>query len=176
MNMNMNMTLAEYIKEAEVFRYSKEYFDLVKEANEVELLGIYLSANEFLLENTYLDSAMLMHVSKMFIEANGDVNGNPLPEEKSSSIKKSFTKRVWAGIIKILEFLLTPFKAMKVSVNKLIDKFNKKSKSDEVIEKVKLLHDAINKNSDPHKIEKFNAMYDEFLEKHPEIEKTINSG
>ena len=68
--MNMNMTLAEYIKEAEVFRYSKEYFDLVKEANEVELLGIYLSANEFLLENTYLDSAMLMHVSKMFIEAN----------------------------------------------------------------------------------------------------------
>ena len=43
--MNRNMTIGDFVQESMVYEYSREYFDLMKEAGEVELMGIYLAAS-----------------------------------------------------------------------------------------------------------------------------------
>ena len=49
--MKENITFGEYIQECELFEYSKEYFDLVKEAGEITLMEIYLDSQDFMTEN-----------------------------------------------------------------------------------------------------------------------------
>ena len=43
---------------------------MVKEANEIELMGIYLTANDFLVENTlFIESATASYISRMFTKS-----------------------------------------------------------------------------------------------------------
>lgn len=50
----MAMTFNDYITECELFPYSKENFDLVKEASELNIAALYIENQEFIAENASL--------------------------------------------------------------------------------------------------------------------------
>lgn len=136
------MTLGEYIREAELFEYSKDYFNMVKEAGELKLMSMYIEANDYLIENgAYLDNYSSSYISEMFMEAKevaaakaednkpaGD--GKPLNKTETNEVKDSFAKRAWDALKKVLTWILRPFKAigtfLKNQWNKLKSKFAKK--------------------------------------------------
>ncbi len=172
--MNETMTLGEYVREAEVFRYSKEYFDLIKEANEVELMGIYLAANDFLVENSYTDNKTLIYVREMFAEAADTASGKPLPVEKATAVKKSFIKKVWNGIVKVLKILVSPFKAMARVIKTSYDKWNEKVQRERICEGLEKLINAIEETDDQDKILEFIDLMEEEVKKSPQGEAAFN--
>ena len=114
----MATTLGEYIRESEVFEHSREYFDLMKEAGELELMRIYLDADAYVKENAaYLDDYSYNHICKLFEsednEPNDDNKSEPLPENKSDEVKDGFAKKAWAAIKKVLAILHTACQAAK---------------------------------------------------------------
>ena len=97
----MIKTYNDLILACEGFEYSKEYFELYKEASEIDLMEIYSSNQEFMVENAELitESADVLAdyfqeaVSK---EANDDV------KKKTAEKKGNLFKRIWEKILKVL--------------------------------------------------------------------------
>lgn len=48
---NLNLTLGQFMEEAEMFERSKEYFDMLKESSEIELLERYLECQDYIMES-----------------------------------------------------------------------------------------------------------------------------
>ena len=97
----MIKTYNDLILACEGFEYSKEYFELYKEASEIDLMEIYSSNQEFMVENAelitesadVLDGYFQEAVSK---EANDDV------KKKTAEKKGNLFKRIWEKILKVL--------------------------------------------------------------------------
>ncbi len=188
--MSRVMTIGEYVREAEMFEYSKEYFDLIKEANEVELMGIYLAANDFLVENQDYDKDVLISVSRMFMEADSSAaaplnsnvdtkpietpaaapaSGQPLPSSVSNPIKDSFIQKIWNGILKVLGIISKPFIAISSTLKTFVKKYSDEaviSKLDSIIEEIK------NKELTPEQRASLAASLKELKENNPELYKT----
>ena len=143
--MNRTVTLGDYIREAEVFRYSKDYFDMVKEASEIELMGIYLTANDFLVENTlFIESATASYISRMFTESEEvEADGKPISSSKADSMKTSMIKRIWNGILKALRWIAKPFRAMRVALDSVIKKYKEKETEEKIVAEISELSDVV---------------------------------
>lgn len=106
--MDKEMTLRDFVTEAEVFQHSKTYYDMIKEAGEIELMAIYIEADQFISENPELLTEQVEMVSTMFGEAT-------TTEDKASqvdAVKKSFGSKVKSALLKVLSFIMKPFKAL----------------------------------------------------------------
>lgn len=60
------MTFGEYLEESSLFGYSKEYFEMMKTAQEITLMELYIESQEFLLENSNLSDE---HKTKLMVES-----------------------------------------------------------------------------------------------------------
>ena len=115
---NNTMTLREYFKEAEAYEYSKEYFDLVKESIEIDLLALYLENYEYMEECVEWGEEIHESVSFMFME-----DGNEeVKEETIASKAKAFFEKIWKGIIRILKAIITPFTALYTYLKNFLNK------------------------------------------------------
>ena len=112
------MTLGEYFKEAEVYEYSKEYFDIVKESIEIDLLALYLENHEYMEECVEWGEEIHESISSMFME-----DGNEeVKEETITGKARAFFEKIWSGIIKILKAIISPFTAFYTFLKKLFSK------------------------------------------------------
>lgn len=50
-NESTNITLGQFLEEAEMFERSREYFDMLKESSEIELLERYLECQDYIMES-----------------------------------------------------------------------------------------------------------------------------
>lgn len=130
---NTMMTLGEYFKEAEAYEYSEEYFDLVKESIEIDLLALYLENYEYMKECVGWAEEVHESVSCMFME-----DGNEeVKEETIAGKAKAFFEKIWKGIIRILKAIISPFTALYVFLKKLFSKAEDDTKKTaEEIEKI----------------------------------------
>ena len=48
------MTLGDFIKEATVYKHSKEYFDSIKECGELSLMAMYLDSYDYMQASQFL--------------------------------------------------------------------------------------------------------------------------
>ena len=119
------MTLGEYFKEAEAYEYSKEYFDIIKETTELDLIALYLENYDYMQER--IEYGEEIHESAMFTEA-------------TEEVKKGFFKRIWDGILKILKALVKPFMALytflkNIFINKEAEEKKRIAKAEKLIAK-----------------------------------------
>jgi len=100
---NEEMTLAEYVVESENYFYSKEYFELVRECGELNLMAIYAEGTDYLAENADTLSSEAMDM--LLVEA-GDEDKKTEVFNAGENKGKGLLKRI-VGIIK------TAFNAVK---------------------------------------------------------------
>ena len=111
--MKENMTFGEYIQECELFEYSKEYFDLVKEAGEITLMGLYLDSQDFMTENAeFLPEAV--KTTLLCESATPNESMVQAYEEKTTAFYESvgsWFKGIWAAIIRFFKRIANVFTA-----------------------------------------------------------------
>ena len=117
------MTLGEYFKEAEAYEYSKEYFDIIKETTELDLIALYLENYDYMQER--IEYGEEIHESVMFTEA-------------TEEVKECFFKKIWNGILKILKALVKPFMALytflkNIFINKEAEEKKRIAKAEKLI-------------------------------------------
>lgn len=87
------MKLSEFIRECNNFEYSKEYFELYKEASEIELMEVWLECQDASLYNR----EEKIYNESYFLEAD-----NSKKEDIQNRIgkkKENFFKRIWKNIV-----------------------------------------------------------------------------
>jgi len=111
--MTNNITIKEYFKEIETYEYSKECFDLTKEACEFNLFTLYLENYRYIEECKEYDEEI--HESVMFFEKGND--------RIIKNQKPTFLRRLWNGIFKIIKWFSRPFLVIKAYFDRLIFNF-----------------------------------------------------
>ena len=91
----MAQTLGQFIEECELFEYSKEYYELVKECSELALMERYIENQEFITE--CVDTSV--YTEGYFMEADS--------EESNTTVKKSFGEKAKDLGNKIIKFFKT---------------------------------------------------------------------
>lgn len=173
------LTLGDFIKEASVFQYTKEYYELVKESAELELMGTYIDSFDFMTENAEMDIVVHESVSNLFMEAD---NKGAIDSVKINAVKQSFMKRIIAGIKKILKVIARPFRAIASMLGAVIKKLQKTDSNEDITEKLMKLDGAteddakslatligVFKNEDP-------ELYAKIMEKKFSAKKAPNTG
>ena len=107
-------TLNDYLKECENFQYSKENFDLVKEAAEINIAAMYLESQQYMVENAGafegLDSEYMME--------SADESSVKLLAQKASGKKEKWAAKaqgIWKRIVA----------AFKTFWNAIVERWNK---------------------------------------------------
>lgn len=117
-----NLTIGDLLAESQMFEMSKEYFSIIKEASEIELLERFCDCQEFITENAGIPSELK---SMLITEAGSDMvpagssemtsagksdmtssESNPVVQ-KLEKKKSGFFSRIAAGFMKILNALVS---------------------------------------------------------------------
>ena len=160
----MQITLGEYLKECESFPYSLEYYEIIKEGKEIDLLGLYLENYEYI--SICKEYEKEIHESVNFTEATEEV----INEKQDSLIKK-----ILNGIVKIFKLLIKPFTAIATLVRELINRIkNKTVKSKEEIEKIEFVLPEV-VEQDPKTTEKVAKIIVEFMKDNRELYENIRA-
>ena len=114
------MTFKDFIYECENYEYSNEYYDIMKESSELELMENYLDNQRFLQESVIPDS-----ISDGYFSESVDNDRIQQIMEAAEEKKKNLFKRIWEKIIKALEVVVSFFKKL---FNKNKNKNNKNDK------------------------------------------------
>ena len=112
------MTINDFIKESELFPYSRENFDLKKKACELDLMEQYIESQRFRLENSELIEENKGCLNKGFLFESVDEKQIQILEEKFSEKLNDFGKKVkvlWDKIVKVIKAAFTAF--MKKCLN-----------------------------------------------------------
>jgi len=154
--MKESMTIREYLNEMEVYPYSKEYFEILREASELNLLSLAVEAYDFYSENCdTLLTEQVDAISAIFCE---DSDSNI--ESSGGEVKKSLLKRVINAILDFFSWIKNKiFVPFINALDKLIQKIPGLEKIEvEVPAGLKLVTKTLTKMTDT--IESFN----EFVE------------
>ena len=118
------MTIGEYLEAAKNFEHSKEYYEMLKEASEANLMAIYLDGYDYMAECVDYDipiheSVVAMFDDTIFTEASAKVgdavaNGAAGVDE----VRSGFMKKIWNGVITIFKAIAWPFTA----IHKVLDR------------------------------------------------------
>lgn len=108
------MTLNDFLKECEMFPYSQENFDLVKEAAEINIAAMYLESQEYMAENTGAFEGL---GSSYMMEAAGGESVKLLAQKAGGKKEK------WAGRVKDLWQRIVA--ALKKFWNMVVEKWKK---------------------------------------------------
>ena len=64
------MTFGEFVREVELYEYSQENYDLVKECAELQVIGRYIDNQKFIAENAaFVESAGSVYGDGYFMES-----------------------------------------------------------------------------------------------------------
>ena len=107
-------TLNDYLKECETFQYSKENFDLMKEAAEINVAAMYLESQQYMIENAGafegLDSEYMME--------SADESSVKQLAQKAGGKKEKWAEKakgIWKRIVA----------AFKTFWNAIVERYNK---------------------------------------------------
>jgi hypothetical protein len=112
------MTFRDYIYECENYQYSNEYYELMKECAELELMEKYLDNQK---HNVYLPEGVTIS-DNYFMESVDDNRIQEITEAFTDKLK-SFGTTVKNGFVKIVNILLGFLR----KVSSVFDKFRKVS-------------------------------------------------
>ena len=90
--MSSQMTIGKYVSECEMFKYSRDYFDIIKESHQLNLMSIQLDALDYINENNSSELDTILES----VESNED----------------GFFKKIIDLIKKILGFIVKKCKAI----------------------------------------------------------------
>ena len=162
--MNEKMTLGDLIKEASVFEFSKDYFDIMKEAGEVQLMELCLESYEYMAECVDYDipiheSVVAMFDDTIFTEASikdkATEFANSVKDKagkfvqnaretgsKISNIAHEYFSRAIGLLEKIFSFVVRPFNAVGTMISTFINKFSHSSKRTVAMEALKKIENV----------------------------------
>ena len=91
-------TLQDYLKECEMFQYSKENFELVKEAAEINVGALYIESQQFMLENAGIAEGV---EAGYMVEAADEASVKLLAQKAGGKKEKwaAKAKSLWARIV-----------------------------------------------------------------------------
>ena len=108
--------ISEYIKEAELFSFSLENFNIEKDCHELNLISLYIESSEYIEKNK--------EYSSIFTEAYID-------DYRRDAMRETFWKKFIISFTKILNIILKPFRAIYAFLKSY---FTKEENEDKKIE------------------------------------------
>jgi len=116
----MATTFREFITECELYEYSKEYYELMKECTEISLISKFVENHQFTSQYIpYMEATKLSVRDGFFAESIED-SGIQVLEEKASKGIKGFFSKIWDGITKLIDILIKFLKRAKKNISKAI--------------------------------------------------------
>jgi hypothetical protein len=105
-------TLGDFVNECELYKYSKEHFELVKEASELRLMEMYLENQRFMYENPEIIQEAVEVVDENFFMESVDEDNIEALEEKFAEKTEGFRKKldgIWTTLYSIWKSFIKPF-------------------------------------------------------------------
>ena len=150
------MTIADFVKEAEVYTYTKEHFNMMKEATEIDLMAHFIESQEFMSDNAdYLAESTDLFVEGFLFEAMGEDEMTKFEENFSEKMKgfgtkvASLAKTIYTAIINFFKKLGGGCKTLGEKATKITDKFKSVKLSEQTQIEIKAL---VNKAIDQSKL------------------------
>lgn len=147
------ITFGDYIKECELFPYSKENYDLIKEASELNLAAMYLENQEFIMENSELAGSC---VAGYMVEAADLTTVNDVKEKVSEKKNKWVEKarkvfnRIISAIKSFWNSIVNRFRKISDRCKKLKEDFAVVKLTDEQKDQIKhIVNTAIEESGIP---------------------------
>lgn len=150
--MECTLTFGDFIKEAEMFQYSQENFNLIKEASELNLMALYIENQSFMIDNK--ENIETMTEGFLMESASENDYESVLHEyqEKAAIFGKNIAerfKKIWVTFVSFLKKMLSKVKRVQSDTEKLLsdldDTFQKITPSD--LEKINDMVDKAAKES-----------------------------
>ena len=119
----MIKTYNDLILACESFGYSKEYYEMMKEAAEIDLMNIYVANQEYMAENTEAITESANVLEDYFQEA---VSGETIKNIAKTAASKTanLAKKIWAKIKQVLKAIGNFFKKFKLHTQQRVDRLN----------------------------------------------------
>lgn len=95
---NPDMTLADFITESKIYPHSKEYYELIKECNQLELMEMYATTADFIVENA--SEFQEDQLSAVFVES-----ADKATTDKLKDGMKEKTSKIGTGIDKLWQII-----------------------------------------------------------------------
>ena len=117
----MIKTYNDLILACESFSYSKEYYEMMKEAAEIDLMNIYVANQEYMAENAEAITESANVLDDYFQEA---VSGETIKNIAKTAATKTanLAKKIWAKIKQVLKAIGNFFKKFKLHSQQRIDR------------------------------------------------------
>ena len=117
----MIKTYNDLILACESFGYSKEYYEMMKEAAEIDLMNIYVANQEYMAENAEAITESANVLEDYFQEA---VSGETIKNIAKTAATKTanLAKKIWAKIKQVLKAIGNFFKKFKLHTQQRIDR------------------------------------------------------
>ena len=126
------MTFGEFVREVELYEYSQENYDLVKECAELQVIGRYINNQKFIAENaTFVESAGSVYGDGYFMESVSENDIQALEESfktKAGNIAsklKNAIKKAWITFCNFITKIFGRLDADGQAALKLIEEINK---------------------------------------------------
>lgn len=121
--MEGTLTFGDFIKEAEMFQYSQENFNLIKEASELNLMALYIENQSFMIDNK--ENIETMTEGFLMESASENAYESVLQEyqEKAGTFGKNIAerfKRIWVTFVAFLKKMLAKVKKIQSDTEKLV--------------------------------------------------------
>ena len=126
------MTFGEFVREVELYEYSQENYDLVKECAELQVIGRYIDNQKFIAENAaFVESAGSVYGDGYFMESVSENDIQALEESfktKAGNIAsklKNAIKKAWITFCNFITKIFGRLDADGQAALKLIEEINK---------------------------------------------------
>jgi hypothetical protein len=130
-----NTTFGDFIRESELYEYSKEYFDLTKELGEIKLVERYLENQHFLLENSEIIQKGTF--TESYFTESVDEKALQLLEEKFSEKIGKLGNTIKTCFKKLFGMVIIFFKKFCTRLT------SDKAQAEEILKNIKLLSTPI---------------------------------
>jgi hypothetical protein len=171
--MTKEMTIGDFVKECETYRYSTEHFNLLKECTELELMDTYLEAAAYLEEHADIDPEVRATFITEATEEGEEKTGTKSAEKtertaKVADAKVVKRKSIWSKILK-------GFKRIFRAIKSVWDRFmrflqgNYKDRVAQLESEFAALTDRLNNLTEPELakfVDNFSRITDGFVEVH----------
>ena len=117
----MIKTYNDLILACDNFGYSKEYYEMMKEAAEIDLMNIYVANQEYMAENADLITESADVLEDYFQEAAGFDRVKSVAKTAATKTA-NLAKKIWAKIKQILKAIVNFFQKFKLHTQQRIDR------------------------------------------------------
>lgn len=119
----MIKTYNDLILACDNFGYSKEYYEMMKEAAEIDLMNIYVANQEYMAENADLIQESADVLDDYFQEAAG-LDRVKSVAKTAATKTAALAKKIWAKIKQVLKAIVKFFQKFKMHTQQRMDRLN----------------------------------------------------